>query len=335
MITFLSISQTGGTNAFPFLNLTYNARAAGLAGEFITAKDSDINLGIANPSLLNKDMHKTLGLNQAILPAGISYGMVSYGHHLDNIGTLSGYIKYINYGKFQRTNVNGTEDGKFNPFEMVIGSGIGKQLNPLISVGGNISLLYSQLETYSSFGAGIDLSGTYYNESKGILVTAMVKNAGIQFDPYVKKGNRNPLPANFLLASSYKLAHAPFRISITAHDLNKWDLTYNDPTLKPTIDVLTGDTIPVPTNGFFEKFARHLSYQVEGIVSKNIHLRIGFDYQKRKELRLEQRPGAAGFTFGAGLYFNKFSLDYGFVVYSRAGFNNMLTFTTNLSKWRK
>jgi hypothetical protein len=108
-----------------------------------------------------------------------------------------------------------------------------------------------------------------------------------------------------------------------------------DPTLKPTIDPLTGDTIPVKYAGFGEKLARHFSYSVEILISKNIHIRGGFDYQRRQEMKLIQRPGIAGFTFGVGLYFKKFTIDYGFSVFSRAGFNNMLTFSTNLSLWKK
>ena len=51
-VTSYTFAQIGGTYAFPFLNLTYNARAAGLGNQFITAKDNDINIGISNPSLL-------------------------------------------------------------------------------------------------------------------------------------------------------------------------------------------------------------------------------------------------------------------------------------------
>jgi len=137
------------------------------------------------------------------------------------------------------------------------------------------------------------------------------------------------------MAFSYKLNHAPFRFSLLAHHLNKWDITYNDPNLKPTIDQLTGDTIPVKYAGFGEKLARHFTYQVEILISKNIHLRGGFDYHRRQEMKLEERPGMAGFTMGLGLYFKKISIDYGFSIYSRAGFNNMLTLSTNLSHWRK
>ncbi len=330
-----AIAQTGGNNAFPFLDLTYNARQMGLANDFISVMDNDINIGVANPSMLNPEMHKNLSLNQALLPGGINVGMAAYGHKLKTLGTLSGYIKYVNYGSFERTNINGTSEGTFTPFEMIVGTGLGRQLNERLSVGANFNLLFSQLETYTSFGAGIDLAGTYYNKDKGFSATALVKNAGLQFNSYTDNGNRAPLPVEFQMATSYKLQHAPFRLSLLAHHLNRWDLTYNDPTLEPTINSFSGDTIPVPVAGFGEKLARHFTYQVETIVSKNMHFRLGFDYHRRKELGLATRPGAAGFSFGIGMYFRRFSLDYGFLINSRAGYNNMLTFSTNLSKWRK
>lgn len=334
-LTTVVSAQTGGLTSFPFLDITYNARSAGLGGDFITAKDQDINIGIANPSLLNSTMNKHTGFNQAFLAGGINYGMVTHGFNVDKIGTMSGYLKYVNYGTFERTDVNGTSQGTFSPIDIVLGSGFGRQLNPRISIGVNLNMIYSQLESYSSYGAGIDLAGTFYNEKKEFLVTAMVKNAGIQFNTYSENSQHKPLPSEFQLAAAYKLPHAPFRISILAHHLNKWDLTYNDPTLTPTIDPLSGDTIPVPKANFVEKLTRHFTFQVETIISKNIHLRTGFDYHRRKELALNQRPGIAGASIGLGLYFNKFSLDYGFVIYSRAGFNNMLTLTTDLAKWRK
>ena len=333
LLGFSSVSQTGGTTSFALLDLTFNARAAGLGNDFISAKDQDINLGVANPSLYNDKMHNTLSVNQALLSGGINYGQVVYGKKL-KVGFLGTSIRYVNYGEFRRTDINGVDQGAFNPFECIIGAGYGKQLNPRISVGTNVNLIYSQLESYSAFGAALDLAGTYTNKNENFLITAMVKNAGIQFKSYYNK-QKSPLPAEFQIAGSYKLSHAPFRFSILAHHLNKWNITYVDPNLKPTVDALTGDSIPVKYAGFGEKLARHFTYSVEILASKNIHLRFGFDYQKRQEMKLETRPGIAGLTFGLGFYFKKISIDYGFSVYSRAGFNNMLTLSTNLSRWKK
>lgn len=329
-----SHAQIGGRNSFALLNMQFNARSASLGGDFISVMDKDINIGINNPSLLNAEMSNTLGLNHAYHAGGINYGMVNYAFQYKELGTASAYIKYADYGKFQRTAINGIEEGEFNPFEMISGVGFGKRINPRISVGGNAYLLYSQLESYSSLGMGIDLSGSFINEEKGFLFTALVKNAGMQLKNYTTS-DKVPLPAEFQMAASYKLPHAPFRFSVLMHHLNKWDLSYNDPNAKPTIDALTGDTIAVPQAGFVDKLSRHFTIQTELLLSKNIHIRMGFDYNRRKELMLEQRPGLAGFSVGTGLYFSKFSLDYGFVIYSGAGFNNLLTFSTNLSKWRR
>ena len=332
-IAQISSAQIGGDYAFPFLNLTYNARAAGLGNQFVTGKDNDINIGIANPSLLNKDMHKMISINQAFLAGGINYGQLVYGKEIKK-GVLGLSMRYINYGEFKRTTITGEEIGTFHPFECIIGGSFGKQLNPRISVGGSLNFIYSQLEAYSSFGLSIDLAGTYINKEGNLLITALVKNAGVQLNGYDGQA-RKPLPIDFQLGASYKLQHAPFRFSILTHHLNRWDLTYNDPNAQPTIDPLTGEIIPIEKAGFVEKLANHFIFQAEILINKNVHLRTGFDYHRRQELKLEQLPGLSGFTFGLGFKFKKIKLDYGLSVFSKAGFNNMLSISSCISDWRK
>ncbi len=329
-----SFGQTGGTSAYGLLDLSYSARSVGLAGDFISVMDNDINMGVANPSLLNDKMQKDISFSTSFLSGGINYGTLAYGFGTKKLGTVAGYIKYVSYGKMTRTNEAGIAEGTFSPIDMIIGGSIGKQINKRLSVGANLNVLYSQLETYSSFGASVDFAGTFYNEEENFLITILAKNIGYQFKAYNEK-NRDLLPVEVQMASSYKLKHAPFRFTLLAHHLTTWDITYSNPNDKPTTDPLTGELVPVETAGFFEKFAQHLTYQLEVLVSKNIDLRAGFDYHRRKELALSQRPGLAGFAFGLGLHFNKFSLDYGFTVYSRAGFNNMITLSTDLGKWKK
>lgn len=330
LIGNLMFAQIGGQTTFSLLGLTFNARGAGLAGNFVTAKDQDINMGVANPSLLNPKMHQGISFSHAFHAGKINYGMLAYGHTFKEKHTIAAHIRYVAYGKMTRTEKNGVEMGTFNPFEYILGVGYGYQVNPRISVGANLNIIGSHLEVYTSYGTSIDLAGTYLNKNETFLVTAMVKNAGFQFNAYNDK--RAPLPADFQLGLSYRLKHAPFRFSILAHHLNKWDLTYTDPNAKPTVDMLTGEEIPVKRAGFFEKFGQHFIYQLEVLATKNIHIRAGFDYYTRQSLKLESKPGIAGLSFGFGLYFKKFSIDYGFTAYSRAGFNNMVTFSTNIGK---
>lgn len=327
-------SQTGGAHSFAALDLPFNARSMALGTDFISAKDQDINLAFSNPALYNEKMHNHMAFNHGIMPSGVNFGMLNYGRKFKNNITGGVALRYVSYGKMQRRDASGLDLGTFSPGEFVLTSGLGKQLNPNISVGANVNLIYSQLEDYSAFGASLDLAGAYQLEKANLLITVLAKNIGYQFKSYTKQ-NRSELPAEFQLAISHKLKHAPFRFSLLMHHLNQWDITYKDPTAKATVDPLSGDTIPVKLPGFGEKLARHFTYQVEVLVSKNIHIRMAFDYQRRQEMKLATRAGLSGFSTGFGLYFNRFSLDYGFLIHSAAGYSNMISLTTNLDKWKK
>jgi hypothetical protein len=329
----LTFSQTGGGFSFPFLNLDYSARTASTGGYFISGMDDDLNLGILNPSVLNEKMHQSISFNQAFLAGGINYGMAAYAQK-GLKGICSANVKYVDYGTFQGTEANGQSTGTFRPFEYAIGLGYGKQLNPVISVGGNFNFIGSNLETYSAYGMSIDLSGTFSHPNKLFTATALFKNAGFKLANYTSN-DRGILPADLQLGLSYKLAHAPFRFYLVLHHLYQWDLTYNDPYALPTYDALTGDTIPVAKANFVEKMARHLSLSTELSLSKSLFFRMGFNYHRRQEMKIETRPGMAGFSLGIGVKTKRFRLDYGYVIYSKAGSNNVISLSSSLGKWKK
>lgn len=336
--TIISIgvsAQTGGVNSFAFTEFTYNAKDAGLGGDFITGYNDDVNMGVLNPAHLNPKMQKSISVNQSLLAGGVNFGMFNYGFNVKDWATMSAYIQYVAFGKFKRTNEVGIQEGTFSPFEMVAGVGVGKQLNKRLSVGINGRFLYSQLESYNALGMSFDFGATYRIEEKGFLVTMLAKNIGVEFMSHVRDRKNTPTRVDVQLGLAYKIPKAPFRLTIMAHNLNRWDLTYNDPNLKPTKDPLTGEVVPVKRPGFGEKLMRHFKYQLEVIVTKNIDLRLAFDLQQRKEIALAQRPGLGGFSFGLGLNFKKFGLDYGINLYSRAGVSNVLTLRSNIGEWRK
>jgi len=334
IIPLLFKAQTGGVNVFPFLDLGYNARAVALGGLFITPYDDDINMGVLNPASFNKEMHNSIGFNQALHAGGINHGQVVYGRHFDKIGTGALHLRYVAYGTMDRTDELGNTIGTFSAGDFVLGGSLGRRLNPRISVGASFNVIWSQLESYSSMGLALDLSGMYQSESGRTTVTALVRNAGFQLKTYTED-NRAPLPVQPMLGIAHKLEHAPFRMSLVAHHLNQWDLTYNDPNLEPTIDPLTGEEIPVPTAGFGEKLGRHFIFQLEVLGGEFLRIRGAFDYNLRRQMLVQNRPGMGGFSFGVGLNFKRFSVDYGLKIFSSAGFNNLLTLRTDFDKWKK
>ena len=333
-IPIVTFGQTGGTNSFAFLDLPDNARSAALGRKFITAYDDDVNTGIQNPASLNSEMDNSIGFNQALLGGGINHGMVAYAKDIKKVGTAALHLRYVSYGQMDRTDVNGENIGTFSAGDFALGGSIGRTLNENISIGATFNLIWSQLESYSSMGVSVDLAGMYRSLNKRTTITAVLRNAGVQLTTYTDK-TRAPLPVQAMLGISHKLEHAPFRFSLVAHHLNKWDLTYTDPNAVPTTDPLTGEIVPVEIAGFGEKLGRHFIVQVETLIGKAVRIRAAFDYNQRKEMLVQNRPGMGGFSFGAGVNFKRFTVDYGLFVFSSAGFNNMISLRTDFDKWRK
>lgn len=334
LIPFVTFGQTGGKNAFPFLDLPDNARSAALGRKFITAFDDDINTGIQNPASFNSEMDNSIGFNQALLAGGINHGMVAYAKDIKNVGTAALHLRYVAYGKMDRTDVNGENIGTFSAGDFALGGSVGRTLNENLSIGATFNIIWSQLESYNSMGLSVDIAGMYRSLNERTTVSAVVRNAGVQLTTYTED-IRAPLPIQAMLGFSHKLEHAPFRFSVVAHHLNKWDLTYNDPNAQPTTDPLTGEYVPVETAGFGEKLGRHFIVQVETLIGKTVRIRGAFDYNQRREMLVQNRPGMGGFSFGAGMNFKRFTVDYGLFIFSSAGFNNMISLRTDFDKWRK
>jgi hypothetical protein len=327
-------SQTGGQAAYQFLDLDFNSRSLALGGDFIALKDNDLNLAIANPASITPVMNNSVALNHFVYPSGINYGMAALGKHIEKLGTFTGHLRYVAYGKFTRTDATGVEQGSFSASDYALGIGYAKPLNAYFSVGGNFNLIFSSYETYTSFGLTGDIATLFYDEKTHITATIVARNIGYQLKGYTSK-NHEPMPAEVLAGISYKFHHAPFRLSLMGTDLMNWDLTYNDPALMPTIDQLTGDTIPVPTASFVQKLAYHTNFGLEIVPTENFFIRVGFNYQHRNALGVIDRMGVAGFSFGTGLRIKKFAFNYGIAFYSAAGITNTFGITTNLDEWKR
>ena len=233
-----------------------------------------------------------------------------------------------------RTDETGAEMGTFSAGDFALGTSLGRSINKNLSIGATFNVIWSQLETYSSMGLSLDFAGMYRSNTERTLVSAVVKNIGVQLFNYTNK-ERKPMAINAMIGVSHQLKYAPFRFSVIMHHLNKWDLTYFDPNEKPKTDPLTGDIIPVEKAGFGEKLGRHFIFQAEILIGKIVRVRGAFNYNRRRQLLVENRPGMGGFSFGAGLNFKRFTIDYGLYIFSSAGFNNMISLRSNINSWKK
>jgi hypothetical protein len=192
-----------------------------------------------------------------------------------------------------------------------------------ITVGGTLKTIYSGLDSYTSLGSAVDLGIIYNRPTRNFAVAAVIKNAGYQWKPYMKD-NREKLPFEMQIGFSKKPKHVPFRYSITYQHLEKWDLTAHDPNNSSvTIDPLTGLAVSDgKVKMFGDKMMRHFVFGGEFSVTKNFFLRVGYNYQRRKELKVPEKRGMTGFSFGFGFKIYKFNISYGRAVYSLAGASN-------------
>ena len=61
------------------------------------------------------------------------------------------------------------------------------------------------------------------------------------------------------------------------------------------------------------------------VLSKNLEFRVGYNHLQRRELRLENTTGSAGFSIGGMLAVAGFQLDYTYATLQAAGTSNYFT----------
>ena len=324
-------AQTGGTNTYQFLNLAIPARVAALGGTLISVKDKDINLSFQNPALLDSTMHNSLAISYVDYFSDIKYGYSAYSRTYRKVGSFSAGIQFLDYGKFTSASIYGDITGQFTAAEYAFNLAYARPLDSMFSVGGTVKTIYSKLNEFTSVGNAVDVGAIYNNKRRLLSAAFVVKNVGRQWQTYNLV--RESLPFELELGFSKKLRHAPFRWNLTATHLEKWDLTYVDPSISTT-DPITGKTIEKSKISILgDKLARHFVFGGEILLTQNFNIRVGYNYLRRQELKLESHPGIAGFSFGFGLKLYKFHFSYGYAKYHVAGGPNHFTISTNLSEF--
>ncbi|HBH49966.1 MAG TPA: hypothetical protein DDX98_15075 [Bacteroidales bacterium] len=329
-------AQSGGDNIYDFLNITNSARVASLGGQHISHPDSDLNFVYHNPSLLTSEMGNSLVLNYISYFAGTNFGYVGYSPNLNKKLNLAAGLHYLNYGEFIEADPTGQKTGTFRAADYALNIYASKTLlDSTLSIGLTFKPIYSQLESYSSFGIAFDAGITYYNKEKLFTAALVIKNAGVQLTRYNASQPREPLPFEIQLGISKRLRHAPFRFSVTGHQLQKPNLLYEtEQDKEERIDPITGEEKQEDKLGqFADNFMRHVIFGVEFIPSENFYINLGYNYKRRQELKIEDKVGMVGFSFGAGIKISKFRISYGRSTYHLAGASNHFSVMVNLSEF--
>lgn len=333
----LGLSQAGGLSVYNFLRLTPPARITSLGGFATATMDGDVNLAAYNPALLGANLHQRLGMSAVNYISDIGFGQANYAHHLDDKrGTLGFSATYINYGKFDRTDPAGNNMGTFNANEVALQGGWGKELNRYFRTGVNVKYVGSFLESYRSHGVAIDMAGMYVDTANRITAALLIRNFGAVLNSYYPEGSSSALPLDIQLAFTNRLKYVPFRWGVVFHSLHNWNLRYNDPTdvyYRRQVLLNEGEQPASEGNPYLDEFFRHMVLNGELLLSKNFHVRFGYNHQRRRELLIPTRLGSSGFSWGFGLQVKRFRFDYGGGALTLAGSSHNFSVTTNLGDW--
>ena len=329
------VAQIGSRYTYEFLSMPASARITALGGVAGLVVDNDINLGNNNVALLNEKTDGSIAFNHNFHFAGISNGNFSFGKFLpkQKVSCMLAF-SYITYGDFQLSDEFGTVNGQFNASEKAVTLGVAKKLNERIDAGLQLKTIFSALETYKSFGLAGDASITYTNPIKNFIVGLMIKNAGSEISTY----HSSPLsaPLDIQIAYSKRLNHLPLRFSIIGHQLQQWNVRYDDPNVVENSNILGESTEKSEFSKNVDNFFRHLIFNLELSLGKaeNFKIRGAYNHFRRKELSLSTFRSMAGFSLGFGLKIKQFNLDYGVGYYHLAGAANHLSIATNINRFK-
>lgn len=329
--------QRGGERVFAFLELPPSSRIAALGGSLIAVRDADVAFGLHNPATLNPDMHRSMTFQYHFLFDGISDGYAGYATHFAKSDiTAHAGIQFVQYGEFTLADETGERLGTFKANDVAITVGAAKQFGDRMSVGANLRFVQSNLESYHSSGLMMDLGGIYENPDSRFTLGLSVRNVGAQLTRY--SDISEDLPVNVMLGVSKRLEHLPFRFSVTAHNLQRWDMLYDSPLADDETTVI-GEA-PREQSSFsrnLDNVFRHLIFGGEFLLGKkeNLHLRFGYNHQRRKELSVSNLRSFGGFSFGAGIRIKQFSIDYSIATYHSAGSTKHIGISTNLDRFKK
>jgi hypothetical protein len=332
-IALPSSAQVGGRHVYEFLELSNSARLSALGEHQIAVSDLDLSLAARNPAVLADTMHGRISINHRFYFDGINHGYFAYASKLPYWDlNLHAGIQYIQYGEFTAADIFGNITGSFTGGEQAILVGASKKLMDRLSVGINTKWIQSRFESYNSYGMAIDL-GAFYTLKDGFTgMGFVVKNIGTQFSSYADI--REPLPFDVQLGLARRLEHLPFRFTITAHNLHRWNIIYDDPNQENNSILIGEETAPSKVSIFTDNLFRHLVFSGEFLIGKSesFSLRFAYNHLRRKELSVLNFISLNGFSFGAGIKFSHFQLDYAYNVFHLAGGSSHLGFSMDINR---
>jgi hypothetical protein len=324
-----------GEGIYKFLSLPASSHIAALGGTNVSITEKNLSFVFQNPALLSLEMHNNLAVNFTSYISDIVFGSAAYSYKLNDKAYLSAGTLFVHYGKFSERDMYGEELGTFSAADLAFYITYGQILTDNWSFGTTLKPIISSYEQYNSFGLALDVGLSYNAKKQGISAGVVLKNIGRQLNGFYKTGSKQhieDLPFEIQAGFSTKFEHAPFRISLTLHNLQRWDMGFENNIMKANAD---GVMEKVDNKlKFGDNLMRHAIFGIELVPSNLFYIAIGYNHQRNKELKaINHKSITNGFSAGVGLNLKKMSFGFSVAKYHAGNASFHFSFSTDLNSF--
>ena len=311
-----------GSSVFHFLNLPASSRLNALGGENVSLADNDISMAFINPALLTPETDKVLQLNYAYYLAGTMFGSMMYGHNYKENYFAAG-IHYLDYGQMEYADGMGNLlGGTFTAKDICVNLMYARQLGPQFRIGATVKPIFSVYERYTSVALGADVGGYFQTKDSLFQMGLALRNIGWQLKSFYEEDygqHTEMLPLNLELGMSLKLPHAPLRFSMTAHNLQRWNIAPREMEVK-----------------WYDMLFRHTIWAVDIVPkSEKFYLTVSYNHRRQAEMNITDVRSLAGFAFGAGVRIYKFRVGFAMSQYTKSNFTYQASISTDINSFLK
>jgi len=289
-----------GRVPFSFMSVQPGAGAVASGGVHIAGEGKDVLESYAQPALLQPKQNKQLGVAFQQLYGDIKTFSAQYVFQLPSSSlTWSVGAHGVRYGSLLQTDVAGNELGVFKPGEQILQVGVGGKYLEKWQYGFNLKWATLQYASFRGGALAADWGLMYVDTSSGWQFALLAQNMGTAYRS--PAGGVDEVPFDLRLGFSKRLKNAPLVLGLTAWQLHRGILRYEDPLFEEE----TG--IAPPSNGFLAKMMRHLSANVKIYPIEELELQVGYNHLRREELRLPNNAnGLTGYSLGAAMLLPSF-----------------------------
>ncbi len=299
----LEAQTLGGSTVFNFLKLPASPQLSALGGINVSAISDDAGLAFHNPSLLSANMNGQMQVAFQGMVGDIRqlHMVTAYRHEKLSTNFAFG-INYIHYGTLTSADDAGNQLGDFRPQDYVVQLSASREYSASVTYGLTLKYIHSRYGIYHALGIAMDAALSYH-DSSGLQASLVLKNMGMQLDPY-QGTEAGDLPFDIQLGITKKLKNAPLQFSLTAQQMHRFDILYND-------SLFNRDNGQAQKSSTAAKLARHLVFGVQVFPSKNLEVSVGYNVLRRAEMNMTALAnGLNGFSFGGGFHFKKIAFRY-------------------------